>query len=458
MTKREVLEDKQVRKAYFATNFPAFFAFHFGWQLKSFHVDWLESMQSENNTFIEAFRASRKTTMARGYVVWCICYKTEPHIIVQSYERALSSERVSNIAKMLFKNSIVNDYWTLFPLETKKSELKKKSLHNFESKNGVKISSKSLGQTLRGANEYDMEDDSTARPTLLVLDDIDVDKSVKNPTIIEDNFNKITWETISALDPLHRKVIFLWNTIQEDWVVPRFRKKYKNSESRNIFHQPLFKDWENVRPEVFNDKVVRTLKDDWEISFNQNYLLVPYRWWQSIIQRSQIQTTKTVPASTDDNKVSYVIGIDPAFSLKTNSDSVWIVVTAHRGEDRYIVQVVELEGKEKDEENIKTVVANLYNRYNVSIVNVEGNNWWEIIARQLQAKGIAVNVLKSSKDKVTRLSEYQWLFTRGQVFFLPWTETLQEQLLVFPSKAKDDLVDAMVFSLDWFYSFDVVIW
>jgi hypothetical protein len=94
-------------------------------------------------------------------------------------------------------------------LETKKEDLKKKSLSNFETTNGVKISSKSLGQTLRGANTFSMEDEKSARPTLLILDDIDVSKSVENTDIIEKNYNKITGETISALDPLQRKIIFL---------------------------------------------------------------------------------------------------------------------------------------------------------------------------------------------------------------------------------------------------------
>jgi len=54
-----------------------------------------------------------------------------------------------------------------------------------------------------------MEDDKSARPTLLVMDDVDVESSVENPDIVEKNYNKIMGETISALDPLRRKIIFL---------------------------------------------------------------------------------------------------------------------------------------------------------------------------------------------------------------------------------------------------------
>lgn len=55
-----------------------------------------------------------------------------------------------------------------------------------------------------------------ARPTLLILDDIDVNKSVENLEIINKNENKILSETIGALDPLRRKIVFLGNTIKED--------------------------------------------------------------------------------------------------------------------------------------------------------------------------------------------------------------------------------------------------
>ena len=177
---------------------------------------------------------------------------------------------------MLCKQSIVDDYGMLFPFETKKEDLTKRSLTNFETTNGVKIASKSLGQTLRGANTYDMENDISSRPTLLILDDIDVIKSVSNVEIINQNEKKILGETISALDPLHRKIIFLGNIINEDGIVPRFWNLYKDSDRRDCYSQPLFDDkGVNARPEVFTEDVIQEIKSDGKISFNQNYLLIP---------------------------------------------------------------------------------------------------------------------------------------------------------------------------------------
>ena len=104
----------------------------------------MKSLQSNKNTMLIAFRASRKTTMVRGYVVRSIVYKKDTSIIWQSYEDSLSAESVREIAKMLCKPSIVEDYGNLFPFESKKEDLAKRSLSNFEATNGVKIASKSL--------------------------------------------------------------------------------------------------------------------------------------------------------------------------------------------------------------------------------------------------------------------------------------------------------------------------
>jgi len=70
-------------------------------------------------------------------------------MVWQSYEHTMSAQNVRDIAKMLFKKSIVRDYGELFPLNTKKEDLAKSSQSNFETRNGVKVQSRSLKQNLR---------------------------------------------------------------------------------------------------------------------------------------------------------------------------------------------------------------------------------------------------------------------------------------------------------------------
>lgn len=167
-------------------------------------------MQSKNNTYLVWFRASRKTTMARWYICWCIAYGKEPSIIVQSYEDTLSAEWVREVAKMLFKKSIIDDHWYLFPLSKKPEDLNKSSMSNFESTTGVKVAAKSMGQTIRGTNTFNIEEWMSARPTLLIC-------QPKWNIVITNKWEKDVsdiwiWDVVLSHDGTYNKVTSNWET------------------------------------------------------------------------------------------------------------------------------------------------------------------------------------------------------------------------------------------------------
>lgn len=428
--------------AYFEHNFVEFFLYHWGWAFKDFHYNWAKDMEDFNSMLIIGFRSSRKTTIARGFAVWCIIYQKHDYIVVQSFEDVLSGAWVHQVAKMLLEDSITNDYGVLFPLESKREDLAKKSVSNFDATNGVRIESKSLGQTIRGANAY-KKGGGANRPSLLILDDIDVEKSVKNIEIIDANIKKIQGETIGALDPMRRQIIFLGNIINEDGVVPRFEEQYRKSWS--VYRQALIlEDGTNTWPEVFDEEIVNTIKrDEGEIAFAQNYKLIPYVDGQTIIPRALIKKVDRYP-----KEVRAIMGIDPAFSLKTTSDPIAITISGHHNGNKYVLACYELIGNQKQEKIYRPFIKQLYSTFKIANVNIESNNGGEIIARQLQEDGMSVTLMKAEKDKITRLKEKESYFTKGEVFFLPGTEDLQDRLVRFPNVKHDDVVDALVYSLE----------
>lgn len=439
-----ITTDANFRIPYFEHDFRAFFKYHFGWLDEApFEEEWDEAIEDESkNLIFEAFRGSRKTTKLRGYVVWCIAYAKEPYIIVQSYEGNLSSEWVRQVAKMLMEESILKDYGTLFPFSVKREEISKASFSDFESTTGVKIASKSLGEVLRGANDYNKEQGSI-RPTLLIIDDIDTTDSVKNPRVIDQNWRKLTGETIDSLDQFRRRVIVLGNTIAEDGIVPRFKEMAAGKKNWKVFHQPLiYPDGRNAWSVVFTPEVVENLKTT-PIAFQQNYELIPYKNGQTVIPRTSFRFAKAAPAGA-----RIVFGIDPAFSEKTNTDAMGLAVVAHIGEQRYILAVYGFEEGEKNEEKFCTFVEALYHQHGCSLIRIESQNGGQIIGRMLQRRNLAVQVISASRDKMTRLMEQEGRFARGEVYFLPGTEAAQDQLANFPNAEHDDMVDAIVYGID----------
>lgn len=446
----KILVDQFMRKEYFEHDFPAFFQYHYGWAgLKDFHKEMLDMFHGPKNLLLVTMRALRKTTIARGYAVWCIAYAKEPYIVVQSYEGENSASWVRSVAKMLMEPSIIHDYGQLFPYDIKREEMMKASLHNFNSTTGVKIESRSLKQRLRGAAEYEI-DEHTRRPTLLILDDIDVNDSVKNVDIIQANYDKLKTETIGALDPTHRRIIFLANVIAQDGIAVRFANEYKDKETWHVWHKFLYDgpNNSNIWPEEFNEAVIKQLRDDGTTSFNANYLGIAMIAGNPIIKQTQIRRIAALPLEVKE-KGRCVGGIDPAFSTNTGTDEMAITFTYRFENKKYIYKCYGFEGDDKDEERFCNFVASMYKALKCTRLYIEGNNGGDIIYRMLKKRGCACELLKSSKDKTTRLLEHEGEFDREEIIFVVSddVEKLIEQLVAFPNVAKDDRVDSFVNSL-----------
>lgn len=234
--------------------------------------------------------------------------------------------------------------------------------------------------------------------------------------------------------------------IYEDGVVPRFISAFKESANWDIFEQPLIDDsGYNCWEEVFTPDVVEKLREtEQEIAFAQNYLLKPFATGQKIIGKDQI-----LHRDEWSDSAPIIIGVDPAFSLKTNTDALAVVVSAHDGEERYVIDAFAFEGVDKETSKVVKFIMEQYNRWGAHCINIETNNGGEIIGRMLAKEEAIVNYITADRDKVSRLRAHEWRFGTGKVFFCEGTEELQRQLVAFPSKGvHDDLVDAMVYSFE----------
>lgn len=389
----ELLKTKETRVELFKNSFSLFFAYHFWRDFKPFHVDWMESLESEKNTFIEWFRASRKTTVVKWYALWCVLYKKYNYIVWMSYSDTDSVSNVTDIAKMLFKESIVDDYWLLFPTDMKQEEFMKKKQWDFDTTNKVKVQSRWLAQSTRGMNIFDMKKWQTERPNLIILDDVDVMKSVQNISIIDQNEKKILWEVFGALDPIRNKKVFLGNTILEDWVVPRFRRLYKNSNWRDCFRQPLVLNNENVRPEVFTDKLISELQEDWKIAFNQNYLLIPavngswvfMREYFDYFLESHFDTEWSFLKKSD---IRRWIFIDPATSSSDSSDdAVAMLLWEHKISKQYYL--LDWYGWTSAPSVTIANIISMYNKAKLRWINIEFMSVEDVPINRKQTEFIA---------------------------------------------------------------------
>ena len=428
-------------------------------------MQYYSELNKWKNVFFEGFRGCAKTTIAQMYVIRNILYKKKRNIMRYSQTIDNAQENLTYIA-----NSLINDGWIgericmdygnlYYPENITRNGLKKqKTLSKFITENNVYVRAMSLGTSPRWKNYT--APDGKFRPDLLIFDDVDTVASTQSRRIIDKNFDFLLWEVLGGVN--NAQIIFLGNTIYEDGLVPRFREHVKNSKDWEVIRLPIkvnneivwnrfvetdeeaksLNEWitESNRKYISLESEKRRL---WSISYNQNYLLIPYSKGEHIITRDMIQYSDY---SWPFDKIQ--IGVDPAISEKEGTDRFWITIVWFKGDKRYILESIGLEGQEKNPKRASEIVRQLYIKYKANRVIVETVAFQQIMKQIFRELWMATEETKTHKDKVTRLMEKQILFEDKRIYFKPETTTeLVNELLEFPDWEHDDYLDSLIISL-----------
>lgn len=452
---------RQPQKEWMSDRFLLWWFFYFRedfiTNLAEFHYEWIEALFN-GNTMIEGFRWSIKTSLIIMVTTFKISNNFCKFVVWQSYEDTASSENTTNIARNLLNPRLEKDYGILFRLTGwSKTDLEKKSVSNFDTTNRVKVRAASLWQKLRWALA------KTDRPDLLIIDDIDVSDSVRNPDIIDKNYQKITGETFWSMTKDGTSMIyFSGNTINEDWIVPRFRKEKKWLKGWRVFHQPLFID-DVLQWDFFTEETIAKIKEDeWLVAYNQNYLLIPidsYEDW--FIKKEHLRYYDYL--NIDDFGDLYM-HVDTTHTAKSTSDYFCpLIIWEHKREKNYYIIDFMLE--KLDPEAQARAVINMYIK-NSKIKKItydeKSNQWFGYWIKKLAIEeynvSLPISPLNYPKDKVTHFEPHIPHFIANRVYLPSIHKDLQKaelQLIAFPTKwVNDDFVDGISGALDNYASIE----
>ena len=426
------------------------------------------ALASWKNVYFKWFRWSAKTTIAQMYVSRCIAYKKRRNIMWYSQTIDNAEENLTYIANSFIWDTdwwerFVRDFGNLYyPDYSNKNWQKKiKRVDKFITENNCYVRAMSLWTSPRWKNYT--APDWKFRPDLLIFDDVDTVSSCQSKKKIDKNFEFMLNEVLGGTT-WATQILFLGNTIYEDWIVPRFEEHIKNDPTWEVIILPIYNNWKIVRDRFVetdnealelnkwikeNSKKYTSLETErrrlWTISFGQNYLLTPYVLGQHIITRDMIQYDNNC-RSYEFDKIQ--IWVDPAISEKEWSDRFAICVCWFLWERKYILECLGLEWAEKNIKKASNIVLNLYQKRNANRVIVETVAYQAVLKTIFKDMWLAVQETKTTKDKVTRLMEKQIIFEDHKIFFYPDTTTeLVDELLSFPNWEHDDRIDSLLFSI-----------
>lgn len=455
-----VLSDRAARQAYFARDLHSFGKFYFSEVFKCegapFHRDITNALRGPKHVMVKAFREAAKTVWLRIFYVWAIAYRKRRFLMHYSFEEELAEALLFDVVTALQTNPLlIADFGELYPGAARDGLKQKAGISEFITTNGVKVKAMSIGKTPRGAVFQTF--DGAHRPDLIGLDDIDVLKSVKNPETIAANHAFIKNEVLGGLSP-DAKVVFLGNVIKDDGVVPRMEQERKSDPDWVVISQaiknadgslawPARYCWTDAESEATGkislEKKRRLLG---EVAYGQNFELTPYNGSDAVIRRENIRW-EGLPHGTKFDRVT--IGVDPAISTKAATDGFAAVAIGWIGDNRYVVEAMNLQGEDKAPDKAAERVAIMARKWEASAVGVETVSFQAMLADILRRKGLPVVEIKPHKDKLTRLLQKQAEIERNVYFVTdaPGVRALVDQLTLFPSVLHDDLVDAFVYAL-----------
>lgn len=450
-----------------------YFSNYFTFETPEFHKRVYKALAAEKNIYFEWFRNSAKTTILQMYVNHCIATRNRRNIMWYWATTDPAEENLTYIANALIGDDeqskrFVDDYWQLYYEEVsgKYQDKKTKGKNKFITENEIYVRAMGLGTSPRGKNY--VASDGKHRPDLVIFDDIDILWKVRTKRTIDKSrefiLNEVFWGTSS-----HTQIVFLGNTIYEDGVSVRLREHVKNDKNWVIIRQPIYdKEWKIVWDRFVETDAEAMEKNDGilnphrrfisleserrrlgTISFGQNYLLIPYVRGMVIVQRHLINKLDCKNFYFDKIR----IGLDTAISKKQESDRVAFTVTWYDKWKKYVCESVKLEWESKRMPNQIKLAKDLYEKRwkqtdNI-MLNVETVAFQEVLADYLKEEKLAVNTIKTHKDKVTRMLEYQWDFEAGNIFFnTTGCDELIEELIAFPNWEYDDMVDSMMMSFN----------
>lgn len=206
-----------------------YFAKYFKYPIADFHWDMYQDCEDLVSGEIEmaswiAFRESAKTSIAKMFVLWCICYQKKRYINYDCCDRSNAGQALFDIVVELQTNKrIIQDFGQLFYKKKHKDEreeAKKKTIYEFITENGVKVEAFSTQKSTRGRlfNEI--------RPDLFIFDDIE--------TYITKESYPITAKIQKHFDEAHAglgvngSILVLGNLISEDGTIAYILEKCKN--------------------------------------------------------------------------------------------------------------------------------------------------------------------------------------------------------------------------------------
>lgn len=231
----------QERKYLCSKDFSLFFCYYFVDYIKypfaDFHYDMFNDVKGlMDGKYREVawimFRESAKTSFAKIFLAWILCYKKRTYLNVDAFDKENAERMLFDIVVELQTNPrIKSDFGELFNSKRNPDEIQQKRVNNFVTNHGVRVEAHSTQESVRGRLH------GHQRPDFLIIDDFETNKTKDSEAYTSQVINHIN-EFKSGLDS-QAIVLYLGNYITEYGSVRALMDRAKNDERLLVRNVPV---------------------------------------------------------------------------------------------------------------------------------------------------------------------------------------------------------------------------
>ena len=453
-------------------DFSLFMCYYFLQYLKypfaPFHFDFFDDIRAlDSGKYREvawiAFRESAKTSFAKIWLAWIICYKKKAYINVDSFDKE-NAERIlfDLVLEMQTNPFLKQDFGNLYNTKRDPNEVSQKRINNFVTNNGVRVEAHSTQESVRGRLH------GSQRPDCLLLDDFETNKTKDSIAYTEQVLEHID-EFKSGLDS-NAIVLYLGNYITEYGSVQSLMDRAKTDDRLKVRMVPVIEGVTSTWPskyamtdeeallrnegKVDGDSKVVSLEDKRRQLGSQVFMVEMMnepiddsvaefkKEWYKPIEEDKVEAMDTLAWGT----------IDPAFSKKTSADYTGFVINRVSGENKWYIRAW---GEKINPRELISKMFELYDKYKLEAWGVEEGSYLlsikpfldeEMARRNRFLKIVPIKTGESKKEDRIRglIPRYE----AGSIYHINGAcQMLEDQLRVFPRGKNDDVPDSLAMQL-----------
>lgn len=228
-------DDKDARIALCEESFELFFKYYYAEYHHYPTPDFHKEMFQDLHNLVEGkckeqlwlmFRESAKSSIAKAFLVWLICYEKKHYIVYDCYNKKNAEQALIDVANVLQTNDrIIRDFGHLFFSAKKKEEegTRQQRMGEFITTNGIKVAAMSTQESPRGKvfKQY--------RPDFYILDDFET-FATKDSVAMTDSVVEHIIELLGGISP-SASILYLGNYITSTGSVNAIKRRLENSEN-----------------------------------------------------------------------------------------------------------------------------------------------------------------------------------------------------------------------------------